>query len=175
MPKNAFLAHYKSYIEELKSGRSPDPMNYRPLFSPAMTTTTEALFTIPIGVNQQIVRICKPIIQLQAHQINYSSVDGKFHPMVFGPDSISWGVQFSYPQLYQDPVTKEVTSVKDGDAFPNTPLFHTLQKWMRQHTVPTPFLVDGKAINVPMRLGKECFSWIDSHPQLIKKGISVKQ
>jgi len=172
--KEKFLIDYRAYIDTLRQGISPDPTFTRSLFSPAMTTTTDVLFAIPVGENKQIIRVSKPVVQLQAHNMDYSTVDKKFHSMVFGVDSISWGIQYSYPQLYQDNKTKKVETIKDTPMFPNTHLFHVLQKWMRQHTIPTPFLAEGVSINVPMRLGKKCLSWINVHPHLIKKGITVR-
>lgn len=173
--KKDFIETYGKYINSLKQGETPDLAFYRTIFSPALTLTTEALFTIPIGEDKQIIRIARPVIQLQAHNMDYSTVDKKFHSMVFGIDSIAWGLQFSYPQLFQDNETREVELVKKTKAFPNTALFQSLQKWMRQQTIPTPFITEGKVTNVPMRLGKKCLDWINQHPQLIQKNISVKK
>lgn len=172
--KNTFLNKYGNYVESLSQGVVPDATYYRSFFSPSMTLTPEALFTIPVGEDRQIIRIAKPVVQLQAHNIDYSVVDKKFHSMVFGIDSIPWGIQFSYPQLFQDNETRQVEMVKKTKAFPNTALFQHLQKWMRSHTIPTPFVAEGKDVNVPMRLGKECLSWINRHPSLVQKNIRVK-
>lgn len=174
LSKEQFLNDYDTYLKSLMKGEIPDLNVYRSIFSPAMTTTTDALFTIPVGEDRQIIRVARPVVQLQAHHIDYSTVDKKFHSMVFGADSIAWGLQFSYPQLYQDNETKQVEIIKKTATFPNTALFQLLQKWMRQHTIPTPFIAEGKTTNVPMRLGKECLSWINKHPQLIQKNITVK-
>ena len=174
LQKDELLSTYEAYIHQLMHGQTPDPAIYRKVFSPAMTLSTDALFTIPVIDDRQIIRVSKPVIQLQAHNIDYSPVDKKFHSMVFGLDSIAWGIQFSYPQLYLDNETGEVEIIKKSQAFPNSALFQLLQKWMRQHTIPTPFIAEGQLINVPMRLGKECLSWINRHPQLIQNKISVK-
>ena len=105
--------------------------------------------------------------------MDYSEHDGKFRPMVFGLDSVTWGLQFSYPQLFMDGRTKEAFAVVESEEFPNTALFHQLQRWMRQNTLPTPFLVDGKRVNSPIRLGKACLPWINRHPQLAPKHLQV--
>lgn len=172
--KENFINIYASYIQELKNGTLPDLLKNRSLFSPVITTTTDALFQIPVGEDKRIIRVSNPVIQLQAHHLDYSTVDKKFHAMVFGNNSIPWGIQFSYPQLYQDNTTKEVEMVRKSQKFPNTALFQALQKWMRQNTIPTPFIAEGKQMNVPMRLGKECLSWINQHPSLQEKNIQVK-
>ena len=91
--------------------------------------------------------------------------------MVMSPGSIHWGIQFSYPQIFQR--GNVFTKVSDPQQFPNTSLFTKLVQWLRTHTVPTTFIWEGKKIATPFRLGKQCFSWINAHPQLKEHGIFV--
>lgn len=168
-----FLSFYRKYVESLKNGSLPEDAQYRRQFASVFTVNPEALFAVALEGNKRLVRILKPVIQLQAHRMDYSRADGKFRSMTFGGDSITWGIQFSYPQLYQDGKTKEIHQVDSGSECPNTPLFRTLQQWTRNHTVPTPFLVDGQKLNIPVRLGKNCIEWINKHPQLAPKGLQV--
>jgi hypothetical protein len=172
--KESFLACYEKYVSSLKQGVIPPIENYRTLFSTAWSMAVEDhLYAMNVGDGKRVVRTCNPIIQLRNHCMDYSTFDHKFREMVFGQDSINWGIQFSYPQIYEDPITGEIGKV--GSQFPNTQLFQNLRQWMREHTVPTPFIVDEKQVNIPMRLGKGCFSWINKHPQLIKKNLRVKE
>ncbi|MBS4167562.1 hypothetical protein [Parachlamydia sp. AcF125] len=165
-----FLQSYQNYLQTLMNGKIPDYQATASSFSVVFTADLEALYCIAVGEKQQLVRIGKPVIQLQAHTLDYSPRDGKFRSMVFGQDSIAWGLQFSYPQIHQD--GKEVVqTLRRSD--PNTELFRRLQTWIRLNTIPTTFLVDGKKINVPVRIGKECFSWINRHCQLVKKNLKV--
>lgn len=173
LSKNQFLEKYRTYVESLLGGKVPDLTEYRPYFSSIFTLENEAIFSISVSENKHIIRVSRPVIQLQAHNVHYSAVDGKFHPMVFGNDTIMWGIQFSYPQLYLDPESRKVVSMMKSSS-PNTELFRKLQRWMRKNTTPTPFFVNGHVINVPMRLGKQCLSKIDNHPQLKQKEITVK-
>lgn len=167
-----FLQCYSEYIDSLKQGQFPLESAFRKAFSSVWTTYTDALYSFPINENQQLIKIQKPVIHLQPHRFEYSSTDGKFHSMVFGTNSVWWGIQFSYPQLFQDE-NLQILQVKENEFFPNTTFFKKLQKWIRDHTVPTPFFVDNKRMNVPIRLGKNCFSWINHHPQLAGKGLRV--
>lgn len=168
-----FLDKYASYITALKSGKSVDPQEFRAYFSSIFTTSTDHLYAVIVSDGRSIIRPAKPVIQLQSHHFHYSPFDAKFHSMVFGPESVSWGVQFSYPQLYQNPETKMVEKVVESENFPNTKLFHTLQRWIRKNTVPTSFLIDGKTVNVPIRLGKKCLAWVNVHPHLAKKELKI--
>lgn len=172
--KEEFLRIYQNYVESLKEGKLPDEAATRYIFSSVFTVAADHLFAIPVGDTQQLIRIAKPVVQLQKHRLDYSNVDGKFYSMSFGIDSISWGIQFSFPQLYEEPHTHTVHKVGLTSQFPNSLLFQMIQRWIRNNTIPTPFEVQGKQINVPVRLGRNCLSWINQHPQLIKKNIQIK-
>jgi hypothetical protein len=107
------------------------------------------------------------------NKIVYTPLDGKFRSMVHSQGAIFWGLQFSFPQLYRNPMEGEIFKTNDTDKFPNAQLYRTLQQWLRQATIPTPFEVEGKSINVSMRLGRQCLPWINQHPQLADQGIVV--
>jgi hypothetical protein len=171
--KSLFLNAYKAYVDCLKQGVLPAQESYFKLFSSVFTSSSEMLCAVAVGEGRQIIRVQRPVIQLQVHQMGYSPLDGKFRPMVFGNDCIAWGIQFAYPQLFQEPETHLVETITNTDRFPNTALFKTLQRWVRHHTVPTPFVIGDQKINIPIRLGKKCLPWINNHPQLIQKGLKV--
>jgi hypothetical protein len=158
--RGEFLSVYAEYVEGLKRGE----VITSPWFSSCFTTTEETIETIVVPDGRAMRKACAPVVQLQPHTFTYSTDDGKFRSMVRGEGAISWGIQFSYPQLFEDPKSRDIVKV-DG-TFPNTPFFRALQRWVRHHTRPTPFEVEGRRINVPIRLGKQCFEWIDQHPQL---------
>lgn len=171
--KDQFLSNYKMYIEGLKKGKLIDESIYRSLFSSIFTTSLDDLYKIKVDEEQFILRVSKPVIQLQAHRMHHSKFDDTFRPMIFGKDSISWGIQFSYPQIFQDNISKEVIQVLNYPAFKNKKLYHDLQKWIRKNTIPTPFEYEEKIINAPIRIGKKCLPWINNHPQLVEKGLKV--
>lgn len=168
-----FLAAYGDYVAALKAGEAPLLSRFRSPFSTLWTATEEILYAMEVGEGRYLVKATRPAVQLQLHQLGYSPVDGKFRPMVLGSESISWGIQFSYPQIFQDPHTGEIAKVDESERFPNTALFHRLQRWVRHNSIATPFEVSGERVNVPMRLGKRSFKWINRHPQLLAKGLRV--
>lgn len=158
--KEMFLESYRTYIAALMQGIEPEK-----LFAPAFSATEDAFKTITSD-QRSLLKAVLPVVQMQPH-----TIDSQFRSMVYGTDVISWGVQFSYPMLFHNPITEQVEKV--DDSFPNTPLFGAFRKWVRHNTVPSPFLVDGKRRNIPIRLGKKCFSWIANHPGLKKRGMSI--
>lgn len=173
MPKEKFLKCYGAYIEGIKAGKLIDESLYRTCFSSVFTKSLDHLYRAEVAKDQYLLRISKPVLQLQTHRMHYSKLDGKFRPMIFGSDSIMWGIQFSYPQIFQDNRTKEIINVLNHPGFPNCGLYHTLQKWVRKNTIPTPFMDGEKLINSPIRIGKSCLTWINQHPQLKMRGLKV--
>lgn len=166
-----FLKKYAEYVSLLKQGQIPSVEEFRRYFSCALSSDLESFYAMAMEDGRYLIKPRKPVVQLQAHHFFYSTLDGQFHPMVLSNESVSWGLQFSYPQLFQDPATRQVVRV--GDAFPNTVLFAKLQKWMRSATLPTPFIVQNKRTNSPIRIGRKSLSWIKSHPQLKQREINV--
>jgi len=170
---SVFLQVYREYCHALQGGVIPPEAHYRRLFSTLWTVSEEALNISPIGENEELIRPSRPVIQLRPHRFNYSHFDGQFRSMVLGGDSITWGIQFSYPHLVQDPTTQDIETVSETPQFPNTRLFRELQRWIRDNTIPTPFIVNGQRSNAPIRLGKNCMSWINHHPELREQAIRV--
>ncbi len=145
-----FLSVYSDYIGHLKKGQLPEKS---PIFTSALTLDQNALYAVKVANGKQIIQIRRPVIQLQEHLFDYSRDDQKFRSMVFGMYSVTWGLQFSYPQLFTDPETHAIQNVLRDEGFSNTELFKKLQKWVRQNTQPTPFIVEGKKVTAPIRLG----------------------
>lgn len=125
LTKDYFLEVYAEYIRLLTQGELPADHPFRSLFSSIWTTDISSVATIPMG-EKQLCRAIKPIVQLQYHTLGYSPLDGKFRSMVMGSGSIPWGIQFSYPQLFQEPITQKV--IKVDPSFPNTTFYQQLRR-----------------------------------------------
>ncbi len=161
---------YRRYVSHLQKGETPPLDQFRGLFSAAWSVTDEAFFSVAIDEGRRLFKAITPIVQTQMNQIRYAPEEKVFRTQVFGPDTLCWGIQIGFPHLFLDPTSYEALSTRE---FPNMALFNAVQRWVRQNTVPTPFIVEGEKLNSPIRLGKKCFSWIASHPQLKALGISI--
>lgn len=156
-----FFHNYCSYVQKLQRGEKMEwPLSL------AFTTDRQSIKIQTVG-EKFLSRPQLPILQLQPGRLRYSEASGDFQMGALG-EGISWGIQFSYPFLFQ---SAEGEIAKVDRSFPNTELFFKLQRWIRHNTRATPFQVDSHLINVPVRLGHDCFSWINQHPDL--KGVSV--
>jgi len=167
LQEEVFLQTYASWIDLLKKGRVPEEKSLRKILAAAITRNLDALWIQEVPAKGYLIKISKPLIQIQAHFFTYSKADGVFRPMSMGMGSVFWGLQFSYPQIYQDAKTMEIVPAKKEE------LFETIRIWVREETRATPFVVDGKRTNAPIRLGRNCFSWIASHPQLKEQEIFI--
>lgn len=168
--QESFLKAYESYANGLKEGKTIFDFAIKRHLSCAVSSHQEALYATSIG-DKYMAKPLRPLIQLQQHRFFPSKSAGEFHSMVMSQESIHWGVQFAYPQIFHD--GNSYTKVSDPDRFPNTPLFTKLVRWLRAETQPTTFVWEGKKIATAFRLGKNCFSWIHRHPQLVQQGIEV--
>lgn len=168
-----FLEGYSHYIHSLKEGHLLLEQEWRALFSSIWTVDLASVYSVPMDKSRGLVKVERPVIQLQRHRFDYSVADGSFRSQVFGEKSVDWGIQFSYPSLYQD-ADFQIFKVREGVEFPNTALFKRLQRWVRAHTIPTSFeRTDQKKISLPIRLGKRCLSWINTYSPLVEKGLKV--
>lgn len=171
IPSDLFLQEYGRWIEGLKQGRIPEEKELRRLLACALTADLDALWMQAVSKGY-LIKMAKPVIHIQSHFFTYSPLDGIFRPNVMGMKSIFWGLQFSFPQVYQDPKTMELKEV--GESV-NKELFQRIRKWVREKTRATPFFVNGTKINSPIRIGRNCLSWIHSHPQLSQQNIGVSR
>jgi hypothetical protein len=167
LSEESFLAEYGSWIAGLKEGRVPEDFALKKILAAAMTDDLDSLWLQEVPGKGYLMKMAKPVLLAQAHSFSYSKMDGVFRPMSMGLQSVFWGIQFSFPSLYQDAKTMELREVERGK------LFEEVRLWVRQETRATPFVMEGERINSPIRLGRGCFSWIGRHPQLMSQGISI--
>lgn len=156
---------YATYAEALKEGKNPPAESFAWMW----TKRLESLYLLDTGRGTQ-VRIKEPLVQISHHQMGFTPEDKTFRSNLFGPEAISWGLQFSFPTLFQDPDTKDIFKVNDPAQFQNLELFKYVQRWLREHSMPTPF----EEVNAPQRIGKKALAWVNEHPHLKRKKLKIK-
>lgn len=163
-----FLAAYAEYVSALHAGKLPPYKQLRHALCAFWSAESDSIAVQAVSPTEQVLSPAIPLIQLQPHAFCYSPFDNSFRSMVFGPTSIPWGLQWSYPQVYQHPTTQAIYKVAAEPKKPNTLLFRTLQRWMRHHTQPLIVSSQERRICLPIRVGPLCLKWIHKHPQLSK-------
>lgn len=172
-PLNDFLDQYDKYIQDIISGTQIDEAFYRRFFCNYLTTDLSLVYAVALANNRIITKVSRPVVQMQFHQFFYSTTDQKLHSMMMTKDSVHWGIQLSYPQIFEDPHTHQFFKITESIDFPNTLFFKNIVKWIRKNTIPTPIEVDGKKLWAPFRTGRGCFSWVNSHNQLKMNGMVI--
>ena len=159
-----FLTHYHTYVDALKKGETPSPSP--PIFSAALSAGESPFYFMPVKEGRGIIKIKTPVIQCSLHHFAYSAEEGTFHSMVHSTEAISWGLQFSFPQLYSNSLHPEVIEIYKDPNDPNALIFKAITKKVRALSAPTPFMMGDRRINATFRIGKKAREWIHHHPQL---------
>ena len=144
-----FINDYSEYFEGLGS------LLIKKIPTLLMTANPEAVYAIEARPGKFILYPRFPVVQVREHHFTLAS-DGEIHPMVFGKDALSFGLVFSYPQIFFDTKEKKIVEAYKQKDLPNTSLFKKIQIWAREHTKPARFIINGKKVNATFRIGKEC-------------------
>lgn len=188
-----WLSLYETYIERLSLGDVPG-LDEVTLFNSVLARCLDDFYAIEVGKDSQplkdstkkeasspsvkskdpiLVRASHPVVQVQSHTMGFSALDQQLRPMQRGKESISWGLQFSYPLIYQDPKSGDVYQALKDPQFKNREIFQTIQKWMRSYTRSLPLIYGGRHFTSPVRIGYECMKWVNHHPGLLFHGLAV--
>ncbi len=152
--QETLLEQYKRYLEEIKSSAALPAIAMRRFFSLTLTSSLEDVYAVSLAKERIFIKPRRPVIQIQLYRC-YLSPAGEFHPMILHPDSFSWGLQFSYPQIYEDPHTHQFFKVLLESEFNNTRTFKSIVSWIRTHTKPVPLSVKEKVLHAPFRIEKK--------------------
>lgn len=162
---------YTQYIQSLQEGRGYQ--DYTKALSWALSSTLDPFYLMQLQEERFLVKLKKPVIRMQHFHFHYIFEQHSFILTHHAEHSIAWGLEFSFPQFYQDAHTCLPVEVFKNHHYPNTQVFKMMQKWVRDYTVPVPFIMDGNKKVAPFRLGKKCFKWIHLYPDLRKRGLAV--
>jgi hypothetical protein len=133
---------YRSTIDSLLQGQ----LQVHSFLSCALSVHLECLQSVPLADGRQILQPVRPVIQMQPFHFSFDQETRAFHPRVYGPHTIFWGVLFTMPQLFEDSATQQVCkAIDDPYARHNLERMRSLQRWSRDHTTPWNRL--------PVRLG----------------------
>ncbi|MDN3504413.1 MAG: hypothetical protein P0S95_02420 [Rhabdochlamydiaceae bacterium] len=128
--KNQLLQVYQNYLEDFNLNQVALP-KYRANLSCAFTLDSNCLNTQILSDNRLIIRPTLPIIQVGLFTFAMSS-DGKVLSGSLGDSTRSFGLQFSFPAIFRDPLSgKNCNGLKDSI---NAPAWKLLTKWIRNHS-----------------------------------------
>ena len=99
--------------------------------------------------------------------------DHRIQSMTHSSNSIRFGLEFAYPQLFVDPRSNKVVEIRKEEDYTNTKVFQKIGKWMRENTKPTPLSIEGIRFNATFRIGVEAVKLCKSHVDLKKENLSI--
>ena len=114
MDRGHFIAVYGTWIEMLKVGRVPTDAELKSRLACVLTSVWGSRWKREMPGGRYIVKMGRPVVHVQAHFFSYSTLDAVFRPMTMGSNSIFWGLQFSFPQIYQEPKTMELRAAEES-------------------------------------------------------------
>jgi hypothetical protein len=146
--KEDFLRAYEGYAETLKAENSPDESGLRRYFSSIFLSPVK-LYAMEAGKERLLV---KTLARASTAAPPLFRFGNRWEVSSHGPgkDSITWGVQFSYPQLLS---IRSHRSLQRWSTLPNFPtaLYQRLAKWLR--AIQPRLLSSFKVKEVMSRLG----------------------
>lgn len=152
-----FITIYQKYVDMLR-GKIP---KQKIGLSYALSEQIDNFRAVSVAPGKYICRAVQPDVHMQAHEFLLDS-GGRMLPQVFSNEAICWGVQLSYPAIFQDGYIMEVFQAT-RKPFSGWQLFSSIRSWMRNHTVPLPIHFKEKIIYLPIRIGREASTWIANH------------
>lgn len=162
---------YQKYIDIVRGKIPKQKIN----LTCAVSQRTDPFRVLAVTANQYICRSLQPEVHLQTYEFLLDA-RGKILPQVFSQDAISWGLQFAYPAIFQDPYSMEVFQATRA-SFLGWKMFSAIRHWIRIHSAPLPIEIQGKIVYLPVRIGKKAATWIQEHIDrdtiaISEKGIS---
>ncbi len=168
LPFEEFYSLVESFATEIQTKLDMDLSSYRIPFSCALSESKES-FTIQALPSQRVLLKPKePVIQLRPLSFSISS-EGKIQTKSWGKNHICWGIQMSYPQLFQDPATQNI--IQALSEHPHGVLFKKVLHWIRHHTKSVFLKGQEKSAAFSLKVGKESVYLLSKHEQCRKNGV----
>ncbi len=162
------LKVYRGYLEGLQKGEQID---LDPFYL-YISKEDMALYHRLLEDGREQIYPVLPCLVAQPGKIVYSPLDASFRNTAFTEDPILWGIKLSYPQIYLDPLSRELSRA-DRPPSPNAPLLKELRQWIRDETFPVAFEAEGKRQQTEFRLGNEIKDI--KHTAMEKRGLFVSR
>lgn len=168
-----FFYLYEEYINSLKKGITGSVKTKIQQGSWGLSKTLSPFYLMQFQDERFLAKLKTPVIRIKHFDFHHIPEQNAFIFTHHKEHSIPWGLECSFPQFYQDPVTHLPVEILKNHEDPNTRVFKSMQKWVRDSTLPVPFMVEGHKKVVPFRLGKKCFEWINLYPELRNRGLKL--
>lgn len=172
--KERVLAFYSDYIEQIKAGKEVDHLAVKKKLSLHMTKEPSSCYKMGLdGRDVYFVKEREPGIRVMLHQFAWDLENKETHSNVHGKGGISWGLEFSYPQIFGSSLGGDVIYLAKEKQRANTLLFTELKRLVRRFSKPVAFLLDGQRVQTTLRIDDGAKAWVGAHQGMKDHGIEV--
>jgi len=166
-----FLTSYESYLTSLKFDEKR--VDKRDFFL-AISKNLDPFYLMALNEQECVIKFKRPVILVELFSFHYLKNQDKFIEGAHLENEIRFGLQFSFPQFYQDFFTRKAIEHYKDQGCENTLYFKSLQRALREISEPLylrhPF---GKQQRVSYRIGLGCKELIESHQDIKRQNIEI--
>ncbi len=141
--KAALLEKYAFYLSQLKVRDKVETLGCY-----AISDCAEAFYGIDVGKGR--IKLCSHKPSIQVRSFAFAVCEKQLISHAFGKKSVAFGVEFSFPRVYQD-ASGEIQDAVKVETYPNYPLARNMFRLLRALSLPVRF--EGYK-TAPFRLGK---------------------
>jgi hypothetical protein len=166
-----FLKNYESYLTSLKfEEKRVDKKD----FFLAISKDLDPFYLMELNQQECVVKFKRPVILVELFSFHYLPNQDKFIEGAHLENEIRFGLQFSFPQFYQDFFTRKAVEHYKDEECENTLYFKSLQRALREISEPLHLKHPcGKPQRVSYRIGFGCKELIEKHQDIKRQNIEV--
>lgn len=134
LEKSMFLENYEAFFSTLYEQKDPRFQVHKKKLTVAMTADLDALHLVQASQDKYLVHLHRPVVVIGLSVFHY---DAQAHKVMFSDhqqSAMRIGLEFKFPQFYQDPKTLQPVKHFTDKSNLNTQIFKAIQKWSRDHT-----------------------------------------
>lgn len=159
--KESFLQRYEQYLEGMISGKMPRELLAS--LSLCISKSFENFYKIEVPGDRYLVKLKTPAITLQPFSFHFDQETKTIFTGVHSGERIYFGLEFSFPQFYETPKTRETVEILKNKENPETIIFKTIQSFARRQTNVTKIKVNKEIKNYSFRIGKSAHFILQKH------------
>lgn len=147
------LEFYEAYLEKLLSNASIDSKEVQKMFSLALAENDQAFTRVDLPGSRFLLKPSRSVIQWQPLGLFISSMDHEIHTKTFAKEVQSFGIKWSFAQVYEDIASHKITQVGPQDL--EWEKLMIFRRFVRHHTEPLQVLRGNETHTYPFRFSNK--------------------
>ncbi|PCI76629.1 hypothetical protein COB21_04165 [Candidatus Aerophobetes bacterium] len=168
------LSRYTQYMEQIKAGKEVDHAYFQKKLTLHMTKDPKSCYKTALkGKSIYFAKEKAPGVRMALFGFSWDKSHREIHSNVYSKTTISWGLEFSYPQIFSGSLDTEVVYLAQEKDRPNSALFVQLKQLIRRASKPVKFIYEDQKIISSLRMDKTGGAWINNHFGLKENSLKV--